>query len=58
MNKRSPAFKERALDLSKLTKSEAIALILEEPNLLKRPLVLGKNKTLLGYDAAEYETLR
>jgi arsenate reductase-like glutaredoxin family protein len=57
LSKRSPAYKERGLGDRKVSKSEAIALILEDPNLMRRPLVLAKGKTLLGYDAEEYEAL-
>lgn len=54
---RSPAFKARALDVKELTKSRAIDLMLEEPNLMRRPLVLAKGKALFGYDAEEYGKL-
>lgn len=57
INKRSPAYKERGLDASRLTKAEAIRLMMEEPNLIKRPLVLAKGTALFGYDAGEYERL-
>ena len=33
----------------------AIDLMLEDPNLMRRPLVLAKGKALFGYDAKEYE---
>ena len=54
---RSPAFKTRALDIAKLTKSKAIDLMLEEPNLMRRPLVLG-SEAVFGYDAEKYAKLR
>jgi arsenate reductase-like glutaredoxin family protein len=31
--------------------------MLEDPNLMRRPLVLGKKKAVFGYDAKEYEKL-
>ena len=55
---RSPAFKARGLDVKKLTKSAAIDLMLEEPNLMRRPLVLQGAKALFGYDAQEYAKLK
>lgn len=55
---RSPAFKTRGLDVAKLTKTKAIELMLEEPNLMRRPLVLGGSKAVFGYDAEAYETLK
>jgi arsenate reductase-like glutaredoxin family protein len=55
---RSPAFKARALDVTKLTKAKAIELMLEEPNLMRRPLVLGASHAVFGYDAEAYEKLK
>jgi arsenate reductase-like glutaredoxin family protein len=55
---RSPAFKARNLDVSKLTKAQAIDLMLEEPNLMRRPLVLGKTGAMFGYDAEAYGKLK
>ena len=55
---RSPAFKARNLDVSKLSKTAAIDLMLEEPNLMRRPLVLGKGSALFGYDAEAYGKLK
>ena len=57
MNSRSPAYKERNLGAKKLTKTQAIDLMLEDPNLIRRPLVLGKKKVVFGYNPAEYESL-
>ena len=31
--------------------------MLEDPNLMRRPLVLGKNRAIFGYDAEEYGKL-
>ena len=58
VNMRSPAYKERHLDVTKLTKKQAIDLMMEEPNLMKRPLVLTKGKAVFGYKPEEYETLK
>lgn len=55
---RSPAFKARALDVAKLTKSKALDLMLEEPNLMRRPLVLGGAEAVFGYDAEAYDKLK
>ena len=57
INSRSPAYKERGLDASRLSKAEAIRLMLEEPNLMRRPLVLSKGKAIFGYKPEEYEEL-
>ncbi len=59
LSTRSPAYKARTLGARKLSKAEAIDLMLEDPNLMRRPLVLGKGgKAVLGYAPAEYDSLR
>jgi arsenate reductase len=57
LSKRSPTYKEMKLDSRKLSKSEAIDLMLKDPNLMRRPLLLVKGKAILGYDPNAYETL-
>lgn len=57
VNTRSPAYKERGLDVNKLTKKQAIDLMLEEPNLMRRPLLLSGRKAVFGFDAEKYEDL-
>jgi arsenate reductase-like glutaredoxin family protein len=51
---RSPVFKERPLPRSK---KEAIALMLENPNLIRRPIVIKGSKVIFGFDKEQYETL-
>lgn len=57
LSTRSPAYKARNLGDRKLSKAEAIALMLEDPNLIRRPLVLRGKKAVFGYNAAEYDAL-
>lgn len=57
INQRSPAFKERELDLSTLTKKQAIDLMMEEPNLIKRPLVLRGGDAVFGWKQHELDGL-
>ena len=57
LSTRSPAYKARNLGARKLSKSEAIDLMLKDPNLMRRPLLLVKGKAILGYDPDEYENL-
>ncbi len=40
-----------------MTKKQAIDLMMKEPNLIKRPLVLGGRKAVFGYKPDEYERL-
>ena len=58
LSTRSPAYKARGLAGRKLSKNEAIGLMLEDPNLIRRPLVLSKGKAIFGYDVEEYGKLR
>lgn len=57
LSTRSPSYKALNLGERKLSKSEAIALMLEDVNFIRRPLVLQGKKALFGYNAAEYEAL-
>ncbi len=57
LSTRSPAYKARNLGERKLSKSEAVELMLEDPNLMRRPLVLSKKKALFGYLPEEYAKL-
>ncbi len=59
INKRSPAYKARNLGARKLTKKQAIDLMMEDPNLIRRPIVLsGPKRAVFGFDAEAYDKLR
>jgi arsenate reductase-like glutaredoxin family protein len=51
---RSPVFKERPLPKSK---KEAIAVMLENPNLIRRPILIQGAKVIFGFDKKAYEEL-
>lgn len=55
LNPKSPAFKARGLDIAAVTKKMALDLIEEEPNLLKRPLILRGDDAIFGFNAEIYE---
>ena len=57
INTRSPAYKQRGLDVATMTKDEAIALMMEDINLMKRPLVLKGKKAVFGFKPEEYDEL-
>jgi arsenate reductase (glutaredoxin) len=57
LNPRSPRYRELGLEDRALTKDEAIDLVLEDPNLMKRPLVLKGKKHLFGWNPEEYERM-
>ena len=52
---RSPVFKERPLPKSK---KEAIALMMENPNLIKRPILIQGAKVTFGFDKEVYGKLK
>ena len=54
VSRRSPVFKDRALPTSK---REAIRLMLEQPNLIKRPILVVGNRTIFGFDKDAYDAL-
>ena len=49
---RSPVFKERPLPKSK---NEAIDLMMENPNLIRRPILVRGSKVTFGFDKDEYK---
>ncbi len=55
---KSPKYKELGLKDRKLTKAEAMALMVEDNNLLKRPILAHPKGMVIGFDAAAYEKLR
>ena len=54
VNTRSPAYKERGLDVTRMTKKQAIDLMMEDINLMKRPLVLRGKRAVFGFKPEEY----
>jgi arsenate reductase-like glutaredoxin family protein len=54
VSKRSPVFKQRPLPRSK---KEAINLMVENPNLIKRPILIKGSKVIFGFDKDDYSQL-
>jgi Spx/MgsR family transcriptional regulator len=54
VNTRSPAYKERGLNVAKMTKRQAIDLMMEDINLMKRPLVMKGRRGVFGFKPDEY----
>jgi arsenate reductase-like glutaredoxin family protein len=48
---RSPVFKQRPLPRSK---KEAIDLMMEQPNLIKRPILIRGSRVTFGFDKDRY----
>lgn len=54
---KSPKYKELGLKDRRLTKAEAIALMIEDNNLLKRPILVHPKGTVIGFDPEAYARL-
>jgi arsenate reductase len=50
LNPRSPAFKAMGLAGKSLTAEQTIALMVKEPNLIKRPIVIVGKEMIAGFD--------
>ena len=48
---RSPVFKQRPLPR---TKKEAIDLMMEQPNLIRRPILVRGARVIFGFDKEQY----
>jgi arsenate reductase-like glutaredoxin family protein len=55
VSKRSPVFKTRPLPKSK---KEAIDLMLEQPNLIRRPVLVRGGRVTFGFDKEAYGDLK
>ncbi len=47
---KSPAYKKMGLDRREVSDEELLALMVEEPRLLRRPLVVIDGKPVVGFD--------
>ena len=57
LNTRTPLYRERNMKQKPPARDEAIKLMLKDPNLLRRPVIIkGKNK-LMGFNQAEVNEL-
>lgn len=52
-SRRSPSFRKLGLDFDSLTDSELVRLMLEEPRLIKRPMVRWGDNLVAGSGKAE-----
>jgi Spx/MgsR family transcriptional regulator len=57
LNTRTPLYRERNMKQKPPSKDEAIKLMLKDPNLLKRPVIIKGKKKLTGFNEAEVKAL-
>jgi arsenate reductase len=50
LNQKSTTYKDNQLGKRRTTKNEAIRLMLKDPNLIKRPLIIKDNKAYQGFE--------
>ena len=57
LSARTSLYKERNMKLKPPSKDEAIKLMLKDPNLLKRPVIIKGKKKLTGFNEADVKQL-
>jgi Spx/MgsR family transcriptional regulator len=57
LNTRTPLYREKNMKQNPPTIEEAIKLMLKDPNLLKRPVIIKGKKKLTGFNEAELKQL-
>jgi Spx/MgsR family transcriptional regulator len=57
LNTRTPLYREKNINQQPPSKDEAIKLMLKDPNLLKRPVIIKGKKKLTGFNEAEVKAL-
>lgn len=53
LNTRTPLYREKNMKQKPPSKDEVIKLMLKDPNLLKRPVIIKGKKKLTGFNEAE-----
>jgi arsenate reductase len=57
LNTRTPLYREKNMKQKPPSKEEAIKLMLKDPNLLRRPVIVKGKKKLTGFNEAEVKAL-
>ena len=57
LNTRTPLYREKNMKQKPPSKDEAIKLMVKDPNLLKRPVIIKGKKRLTGFNEAEVKEL-
>lgn len=57
LSKRSRVYKERDLEHQELRDEDLLALMVEEPTLLRRPLVIDGDQAIIGHNATALQEM-
>jgi len=57
LNSRNEMYRERGMGENPPPRAEALRLMAENPNLIKRPIILEKGEIILGFDEAAIDRL-
>jgi arsenate reductase-like glutaredoxin family protein len=57
LNTRSASYRQHGFKTQPPTRAEAIALMAQDSNLIRRPIIIVEGVTVLGYDQARLRTL-
>jgi Spx/MgsR family transcriptional regulator len=57
LNTRNELYREHKMKQDPPTRAQALALIAEHPNLLKRPVLISKGRVILGFDQAAWKEM-
>jgi arsenate reductase-like glutaredoxin family protein len=57
LNTRTPLYREKNMKQKPPSKDEAIKLMLRDPNLLKRPVIIKGKKKLTGFNETDVKQL-
>jgi len=58
LNSRNELYRERGMKENPPSRAEALKLMSENPNLIKRPILVKGKEIVLGFDQARLESLR
>lgn len=51
---KSPSFRKLGLDLDSLTDEQMLTMMLDEPRLIRRPILVVGDRVIVGHDEAAY----
>jgi Spx/MgsR family transcriptional regulator len=57
LNTRSARYRDQGLNAKPPTKAQAITLMAQDPNLIKRPIAVKGHTTVIGFDEAKLRAL-